>query len=215
MNYNKKIITIKKVLELKPCYSESELEELRKKNNLGKKVSVLEILKSKIPTSDILWLVFCPDFIEEKILHELSIIFATRALKQERKAGREPHPDSWKAIKMKKKWLAGKATDEELRAAESAAWSAEKLASEVAWESLWSASTSAVRAAAVSASYSASRSAYRSAVESAWFAAVSASESALESASISSPKLTIEILAKRKEQKWQIKQIIRLLEVGK
>ncbi|MGD8305199.1 MAG: hypothetical protein PVF17_00970 [Ignavibacteria bacterium] len=182
MNYNKKIITIKKILELDPCYSESELEELRKKNNLGKKVSVLEILKSKIPTSDILWLALRSEFIEEKILHELSIIFATRALKRERKAGREPHPDSWKAIKMKKKWLAGKATDEELRAARSAARSA-------SWSVAYSASWSAARSAAYSSTYSVAYSA-------SWSASYSASNSS----------------AYKKEQKWQIKQIISLLE---
>ncbi|MGD8305175.1 MAG: hypothetical protein PVF17_00845 [Ignavibacteria bacterium] len=205
MNYNKKIITIEKVLELDPCYSEEELEELRKKNNLGKRASVLEILKSGLKADDILWLVLRPEFIEEKILHELSIIFATRALKRERKAGREPHPDSWKAIEVKKKWLAGKATDKELSESESAAISAaDSAAWSAAYSAVYSAAWSAARSATYSSTYSVACSAARSAADSAYLASDSASWSASYSASNSS--------AYKKEQKWQIKQIISLLE---
>ena len=65
-----------------------------------------------------------PEIIPEIKLHLLAVLFAETALKAERKAGREPHPDSWKALKIKKQWLKNKATDEELAAAWSAAWSA-------------------------------------------------------------------------------------------
>jgi hypothetical protein len=68
----------------------------------------------------------------ETILHEFACWCAERALKAERKAGREPHPDSWNAIRVKRRWLKGKATDQELgdaaraaaRAAAGAAWAA-------------------------------------------------------------------------------------------
>jgi len=49
---------------------------------------------------------------------------AESALKQERKAGRDPHPDSWAAPKARRDWLAGKITDAQLRTANSAAYSA-------------------------------------------------------------------------------------------
>ena len=67
-------------------------------------------------------------------LHEFACWCTERALKGERKAGREPHPDSWRAIKVKRLWMKGKATDEELSAAESAARSAaESTAESAAW----------------------------------------------------------------------------------
>ena len=46
---------------------------------------------------------------------------AEDALKAERKAGREPRAASWAAPKARRDWLAGKLTDEQLRAADRAA----------------------------------------------------------------------------------------------
>ena len=57
----------------------------------------------------------------ERILHEFACWCAEGALKAERKAGREPDPRSWEAIKVKRRWLEGKATDKELAAARAAA----------------------------------------------------------------------------------------------
>jgi hypothetical protein len=138
MNYNKKIITVEKILELNPCYSKKELEIMKKENNLSEKISVLELLKSNISAEDILWVVLRPEFIKEKTLHELSVVFATRALKRERNAGRDPHHDRWKAIEVKKRWIAGKTTEPAYSAVE-AAWSASVRA---AYSSAWSARTS-------------------------------------------------------------------------
>ena len=55
------------------------------------------------------------------ILHEFACVVAERALQRERDAGREPHPDSWRAIEVKRAWLRGEATDEQLDAARAAA----------------------------------------------------------------------------------------------
>lgn len=99
------------------------------------------------------------------VLHEFMCWCAEQALLREREAGREPDPRSWKAIEVKRKWLKGEATDEELvtigleawdaarsavegaSAARSAAWSAALgdaqdivwAVWEAAWESAWSA----------------------------------------------------------------------------
>ena len=55
-----------------------------------------------------------------KTLHEFACWCAEGALKAERKAGREPDKRSWNAIKVKRAWLKGKASNSEL----SAAWDA-------------------------------------------------------------------------------------------
>jgi len=73
-------------------------------------------------------------------LHRFACWCAEQALKAERKAGREPAKESWEAIKIKIKWLDGKATDDQLAAARSAAWSAARSAA-------WSAAESAARSA--------------------------------------------------------------------
>lgn len=58
------------------------------------------------------------------LLHEFACWCAEQALNAERAAGREPHKHSWNAIAVKRSWLGGVATDQELSAAESVAWSA-------------------------------------------------------------------------------------------
>jgi len=66
---------------------------------------------------------------------------AERALKAERKAGREPDPRSWNAIKVTRDFVNGTATAQE----QGAAWSAAGSAAESA---AWSAARSAARSAA-------------------------------------------------------------------
>lgn len=67
----------------------------------------------------------------DRILYEAACVFATRALMRERKAGREPDKRSWAAIKVKRAWLKGEATDAEL----AAAWAAARAAAlDAAWD---------------------------------------------------------------------------------
>ncbi|KKN58429.1 hypothetical protein LCGC14_0552420 [marine sediment metagenome] len=68
----------------------------------------------------------------EKQLHTFACDCAERALKRERKAGREPDARCWKAIEVKRKWINGKATDEELAAAWDAARDAARAAARAA-----------------------------------------------------------------------------------
>ena len=71
-----------------------------------------------------------------KTLHEFACWCAEQALLREREAGREPNPRSWAAIEVKRRWLKGEATDEELyvarAAARNAAWDAARVAARVA-----------------------------------------------------------------------------------
>jgi len=132
-----KKITVNQIMKWDPCsdYPESRIKEI-----IGSGKYVNEILDLKIPPQDILWVVLREEVIPKIVLHELACKFAETALKAERKAGREPHPDSWKAIKVKRQWLKNKVTDDQLSAAESAAWSAARSAAESA---AWSAAESA------------------------------------------------------------------------
>jgi hypothetical protein len=74
------------------------------------------------------WLLLREEFLPKKTLHLLACDFAEAALKRERKAGREPDPRSWEAIRIKRLWVDGKATDDELEAALKAAWAAAQVA---------------------------------------------------------------------------------------
>ena len=122
------------------------------------------------------------------VLHEFACWCAERALKAERKAEREPHPASRKAIKVKRQWMKGKATDEELDAARDAARAAARGASrdaarDAAWDAAraaaWDAAWAAARAAARGASRDAARAAaWDAARAAAWAAAWAAARAA-------------------------------------
>ena len=117
-------ITVKKLISWGACYNEKELKEFKKKLKIKGGVTPLEFCELDIETEDKIWTLLRTEIIPEKELHLLGCKFAEYALKLERKNGREPHPDSWNAIKVKRLWLKGKATDEELDLAWSAARSA-------------------------------------------------------------------------------------------
>ena len=92
------------------------------------------------------------------ILHEFGCWYAELALLQ---AGHEPDPRSWNAIKVKRKWIKGKATDEELDAARDAAWDAE-------WEACYVTSDVALAAASAAARDAAWTAASAAARDAAW-----------------------------------------------
>jgi len=82
----------------------------------------------------------------EHVLHDFACDCAWRALEQEREAGREPDPRSWEAVRVKRRWVEGKATSEEL---DSAAWSAaSRAACGAAYSAAWSAASRSAWSAA-------------------------------------------------------------------
>lgn len=100
-----------------------------------------------------------------RTLHLFAVWCAEHALIRERKAGHEPDQRSWNAIKIKRAWLDGKATDEELAAARDAA-------EDAAWDAARAAAQNAALAAARDAARAAVWAAVRSAVwDAAWTAA--------------------------------------------
>jgi hypothetical protein len=105
-----------------------------------------------------------------KILHLFACQCAEKALKDAKVTDER----CWKAIKVKRQWLKGKASDEELAAARAAAWAAARAASrdaswvaarDAAWAAAWDAARDAARDAAWAAAWAASRDAFNKKLE--------------------------------------------------
>jgi len=122
-------VTIGQVLSWRPCleYTRKRLEELFAGRET---INVNDVLEMDIPDSDKLWAVLREEFIPAKTLHEFACRVAEQALLKERAAGREPDERSWKAIEIKRRWMQGAATKEELLTALAAAEGALRAAAE-------------------------------------------------------------------------------------
>ena len=84
------------------------------------------------------------------LLHEFACWCAERALRAERKAGQEPDKRSWEAIRVKRRWLKGQVTDEQLSAAVSDAARAVRAAVRAAASAAaWAAASAAAWAAEI------------------------------------------------------------------
>ena len=156
-----KTVTYEEFLEFEPCWLEEEDGEERIKtyfDRFGGKMSALDILNlDDVSAADKLWSVLREEFIPAPILHEFACVCAEYALS----LIENPDPRSIKAIEVKRAWMRGEATDEELDAARAAAWAA-------AWGAAWA----AARAAAWDA--------YEAAKYAAWGAAWAAKEATCE-----------------------------------
>ncbi len=84
-------------------------------------------------------------------LHLFACDEAERALNARRDAGDEPDPRSCRAIAVKRAWVAGEATDDELAAARAAAWDAAWDAASAAWDAARHAARAAASAARAAA----------------------------------------------------------------
>ena len=120
-------VTLDKFLSFEPCWRNSEKGRRRLEyyaRKLGGSADALEILAlRRIPAEERLWAVLRAEFIPDRILHE----FACRCAEMD-----DPDPRSINAIAVKRRWIAGEATDEELAAAEAAAWAAARTATRAA-----------------------------------------------------------------------------------
>lgn len=132
-------VTFSEFLELEPCWLDDERGRRRLRyyaRKLGGSADALEILAlRRIPAEDRLWAVLREKFIPTPILHE----FACRCAEDALSRIDNPDPRSINAIVVKRRWIAGEATDEELAAAEADAWAAAEAAAETAWAAAWAA----------------------------------------------------------------------------
>ena len=122
-------VTLDKFLSFEPCWQNSEKGRRRLRyyaRKLGGSADALEILAlRRIPAEDRLWAVLRDEFIPAPMLHACACRCAEDALSRID----NPDPRSINAIVVKRRWIAGEATDEELAAAEADAWTAAQDAS--------------------------------------------------------------------------------------
>ena len=157
-----KTVTVSQFLGFSPCYSEEKIRELAGGKTEFTALDVLDM--TKVPAEDRLWAVLREEFIDAHVLHEFSCRCAEQALA----LVDNPDPRSIEAIRVKRAWLKGEATDEELSAAWAAASSAARdaawdAARAAAWSAAWDAAWSAARAEARDAASSAARAEARAA----------------------------------------------------
>ena len=138
-----KSITYEEFLEFKPCWLKTEggAARLKKIGARKERWTALDILAlDDVDAEDKLWAVLREELIDVRILHEFACWCAEDALSHVENADER----SWNAIKVKRAWLRGEASDAERSAAEDAARAAERYVA-------WSAARSAARSAAWSA----------------------------------------------------------------
>jgi hypothetical protein len=121
-------VTLDDVLSWEPCYSEDRLRELAAGRE---RITALEALDLPVPAKDRLWLVLREEFVPGPVLHEFACRCAESALALVESRGAIIDPRSREAIRVKRAWLRGGATREELAAAGDAAGDAARAA---AWD---------------------------------------------------------------------------------
>ena len=111
-------VTLDEFLSFNPCWRNSEQGRRRLRyyaRKLGGSANALEILAlRRIPAEHRLWAVLREEFIPAPMLHACACRCAEDALSRID----NPDPRSINAIVVKRRWIAGEATDEELAAAE-------------------------------------------------------------------------------------------------
>jgi hypothetical protein len=143
-------VTVSQFLKFGPCYSKKQIKEIA---GSKKRWSALDILSLEdVPAQDRLWAVLREELIPAPILHE----FACRCAEDALKLINKPDPRSTEAIRVKRLWVKGEATDEELAAAWDAAWAAARAA---ACTAAWAAARAAACTAAWAAAWAAARAA--------------------------------------------------------
>ena len=119
-----KTVTYEEFLKFAPCWLKYEDGAERIKayfDRFGGRMSALDILTlDDVSAEDKLWSVLREEFIPAPILHEFACVCAECALT----LIDNPDPRSIKAVEVKRAWMCGEATDEELATTRDAAWDA-------------------------------------------------------------------------------------------
>lgn len=192
-------ITIDQVMAWNPC-SPYDREHVTKLFAGQEKMTAAEIAALDIPSEDRLWALLHTELVGERKLHELACEFAERVVHL---CGDDPRPRA--AIEVKRSWLRGEASDEELAEAIATAMAAAKNAARVAdsdatWATIW-----AAWAAVWAAHWVAVRAVTWAAMDAAW-----AVTKAAVSGATSDTADTADT-AWAAEQDWQIARILESL----
>lgn len=161
-------VTVDQIMERHPCYTRARVVELWAGREA---LTALDVLDLDISADHRLWAVLHVQFLPERILHEFACDQAEKALS----LTDNPDPRSVAAIEVKRRWIRGEATDDELDTARDAAWDA-------AWAATRAAVSAAVSAAARAAARASARDAARAAAASAEAASASSWETAWDTA---------------------------------
>ena len=189
--------TIEEVKSWGICYPREQLEKLYAGRE---KLTALDCFDLDVPDDDKLFVLLRPEIIPERELHLLACDFAERVT---RLAG---DPRSAKAIRVKRLWVEGKATNEELRTARDAALAAACAAAEAA-EAAACAAWAAAKAEAAAAR------AAKAAAAAAWAAAWAAWEAAAWDAAWDAADAAAEArTAERKAQLALVRKVVERLD---
>ncbi len=160
-----KTLSLEEIKALEPCWLKTA-EGREKFRRIGEQQEtwtaedVLKLPKEEVSSQDKLWLVLREDFLSARTLH----LFACEVAEQALGKIENPDPRSIEAIRVKRLWIDGKATTEELDAAEAASLAAALAASRAAaLDAALAASRAASRDAAWAAAWAAARDASRAA----------------------------------------------------
>lgn len=124
-----KSLSVEEIQKLGPCWLETA-EGRKRFRRIGSRkerwsaLDVLDLPKEDVSSEDKLWLVLREEFLNARTLH----LFACEAAEQALERTENPDLRSIEAIRMKRLWLDGKATNDELAAAGDAAWSVSRAA---------------------------------------------------------------------------------------
>ena len=126
-------ITVARIMSWSPCPGWTR-ERVQAAFGGRRSLTPLEILAlGDVPPTDRLWVILREEIIPSRELRLIACWFAERALRSERATGREPDKRSWAAVAVSRRYADGRATAEELSAAEAAAGVAAWDASAAAW----------------------------------------------------------------------------------
>lgn len=204
-----KTVTVDQFLSFDPCWDEERVRDFAGDKN---EWTALDVLEAKgVSAEDKLWAVLREEFIDAPILHE----FACRCAENALKMVDNPDPRSVEAITVKRRWLRGEATDEDLAAATAAAWAAATAAAR-ARDAAIAAARTAARAAASAAARDTARTAARArdaartaARDAAWAAARDAAWTAAWAAA----RAAARSVAADAARDAQVQMLIDMLEV--
>lgn len=157
-----KTITYEQFLEFDPCYlydpeKKALMESIAQRREHWSALDILEL--DEIPAEDRLWAVLWEALIDAPLLHEFACRCAERALRRVE----NPDPRSMRAIEVKRAWIRGEATDDELEAARAAAQDAARAARHATWAAAEAAALDSAEAAAWAAAGDAAEDAARAA----------------------------------------------------
>ena len=145
-----KTVTLERFLTFNPCWLEEVggEERLREIGSRKKEWTALDVLAlEEVSAGDRLRAVVREDFISKNVLFEFALLCAEHALI----TAKVTDERCWNAIKVKRAWMCGEASDGELVAARAAAraaagdaaWAVAWYAADAAWASAWDAADAA------------------------------------------------------------------------